>query len=42
MIPPGVKVFLAIHPVDFRNYAATMRGWKNSNFERDGAKSVRI
>ncbi|MFQ6186444.1 IS66 family insertion sequence element accessory protein TnpB [Sinorhizobium meliloti] len=24
MIPSGVKVFLASHPVDFRNYAATI------------------
>jgi hypothetical protein len=24
MIPAGTKVFLASHPVDFRNYAATM------------------
>lgn len=22
MIPAGVKVFLASHPIDFRNYAA--------------------
>ncbi len=22
MIPSGVKVFLASHPIDFRNYAA--------------------
>lgn len=24
MIPAGVKVYLASHPVDFRNYALTM------------------
>ena len=24
MIPSGVRVFLASHPVDFRNYVATV------------------
>ncbi len=30
MMPAGTKVFLASHPVDFRNYAVIviMRGWR--------------